>query len=178
MAAIKAALGGTTVITCTLTSVANYAAREAAFVDNHTNLYLDALLMAKIQVSAVPIGDLYALLDTSIDGTNFDFPGLGTDNGTLFPSGVPPQVDKLGGEQPGQQHAGTNLKFFSRINAAGGALTATGVLVCTFGSIAAALGGNLTYAWGPVFINCTGAALGATAGSHVIWYDGISATSI
>lgn len=172
MANIKQALGGTTAITITLTSVANYGARESTVVSNTTNLYLDSTLSAKIQMSAVPNGDIYCLLDVSQDNTTFAFPATGADAAITLV-----QYDKLSSEQQGQQHAGSNLIMMSPIRCGAG-ITTTGSVIWTSGSVAAALGGNLTPQWGPVILNCTGAALGATAGNHVVQYDGIYATSV
>jgi hypothetical protein len=172
MANIKQALGGTAVVTCTLASIASYASREATLVNNTVNLYLDSELMVKIQMSAIPNGDIWVLLSTSVDNTNIAYPATGTDAAIVIP-----QIDKIGGESPGQFHAGTDLYVLGRVPCPT-SLTATGTVVCNFGSIAAILGGNLTPYWAPVFVNAMTSTFGTTTANHVIWYDGVYATSV
>lgn len=174
MANIKAALGGTTAITCVLTSVGSYASREATVVNNTVNLYTDAQVMVKIQMSAIPNGDIWATFDSSLDNTNFAYPATGADAAITIP-----QMDKFAGEVQGQQHAGTDLLLIGKVTCPS-SLTATGTVVANLGSMAQVYsGGNqLPPWWAPVFSNCTGSALGATAAGHVIWYDGNFFTSV
>lgn len=173
MANIKAALGGTTVITCVLTSVGSYASRESTVVDNTTNLYTDAQVLCQIQMSAIPNGDIWVTLDSGVTGT-FAYPATGADAAITIP-----QMDKFAGEVQGQQHAGTDLLVVGKITCPS-SLTATGTVIANLGSMAQVYsGGNqLPPKWGPVFSNCTGSALGATVGNHIIWYDGNFFTSV
>ena len=174
MANIKQALGGTTAITITLTSLANAAAREGTLVVNTTNLWLDAALMVYIQTGAsAPNSDSFILLSSSIDGTaaHTTNPATGTDAAITIGNQA-----MLGGEQMGQPHMGTNLIFFSKFNMS--TIAATTQVVQNFGSVAAAFGGNLFMSWAPVFVNTSGQSLGATAANMILWYDGIYATSV
>ena len=174
MANIKAALGGTTTITCVLTSVANYASRESTVVNNTSNLYTDAQVMVKIQMSAIPVSDIWVTLDTSLDNTNFAVPATGADAAITVPG-----MDKFAGEVQGQQHWNTDLLMVGKVSCPS-SLTATGTTIANLGSMAQVYsGGNsLPPFWGPVFSNCSGAALGSTVGNHVIWYDGTYFTSV
>jgi len=172
MAAIKEALSGTTVVTCTIAAaITNYAARESTQVNNTSNLYLDANLIVKIQNGGTAAtGDSWILLSGG-DGTNFTTPATGTDAAIVVP-----QIDKLGGEQTGQVHAGTNLIVLGKMNMTGLAITTSATAM--FGSIAQAFGGNLLPLWGPVVVNASGNAYGTTTANSLIWYDGVSATSV
>lgn len=174
MANIKAALGGTTAITCTLTSVAVAGSREATVVNNTANLYTDAQMMVKIQVTAIPNGGIWVTLDSSLDNTNFTSPATGADANITIPN-----VDVFSSEIQGQEHSGTNLRVVGKVTP-GTAITATGTIISNIGSVAQIYGGGnqLPPFWAPVFTNLLNAALGATAASHVIWYDGDSFTSI
>lgn len=174
MANIKAALGGTTAITCTLTSLAVGASREATVVNNTANLFTDAQMMLQTQVTAVPNGGIWVTLDSSLDNTKFTTPATGADAAITVPN-----IDTFASEVQGQQHAGCNLMVVGKIQAPT-SLTATGTMVANIGSIAQIYGGGNQLApfWGPVFTNLFNAALGSTAASHVVWYDGDSFTSI
>lgn len=174
MAAIKEALSGTTVVTCTIAAaITNYAARESTQVVNTggSQLYLDANLIVKIQNGGTAAtGDSWILLSGG-DGTNFTTPATGTDAAIVVP-----QIDKLGGEQTGQIHAGTNLIVLGKMNMTGLAITTSATAM--YGSIAQAFGGNLLPQWGPVVVNATGNAYATTTANSLIWYDGVSATSV
>jgi hypothetical protein len=128
--------------------------------------------MCKIQMSALVTGDIWVTLSSSLDNTNMSNPATGTDS-TL----VVPQLDKIGGEVMGQQHAGTDLIVLGKITCPP-TLATTGTVIANFGSVAQAFGGNLTPYWAPVFSNCGTTTLGTTAGNHVIWYDAVFATSV
>jgi hypothetical protein len=152
--------------------VANNAGREGTLVVNTSNLWLDAALMVYVQTGATsPIGDSFILLSTSIDGTKISTPATGADAAL-----TPANLSMLGAEQMGQPHLGTALTFFSKFNMGGTAVTTQ--VTQNFGSIAAALGGNLFMQWSIVFVNMSGQSLGTTAGNHIVWYDGVYATSV
>jgi len=173
LATIKESLAGTATLTCTLAlAVANYTSRESTVAVNTVNLYLDANLMVKIQMGGTAAtGDSWILLSSSVDGSLFSTPATGADAAITIP-----QIDKLGGEQTGQFHAGTNLVVLGKMNMNGTATTATAT--CNFGSIAQAFGGNLMPQWGAVVVNATGTAFGTTTANNLIFYDGVFATSV
>lgn len=171
MANIKQALGGTAAITISLVNIASYASRESTAVDNTSNLYLDAALMIQIQFATAPTGSIWTTLNTSLS-TNYAFPATGTDAAITIPD-----IGAFGGEVMGQQHSQTDLIVLGKVNCPN-AITATGTVTANFGSVAAALGGNLTPKWAPVITNGTGSAFGATTANINIWYDGIYATSV
>lgn len=171
MANIKQALGGTAAITISLVNLAAYASRESTVVDNTSNLYLDAAVMFSIQFAAAPSGSIWTTLNTALL-TTYAFPATGTDAAITIPD-----IGAFGGEVMGQQHSNTDLIVFGKINCPQ-AVTTTGTVTANFGSVAAALGGNLTPKWGPVVTNGTGQAFGATTANINVWYDGIFATSV
>lgn len=173
MASIKESLGGTAVLTSVIAAaVTNYAATETTVAVNTSNLYLDANLIVRIQMGGTAAtGDSWILLSSSLDGTNFSTPATGSAAAITIP-----QIDKLGGEQTGQFHAGTNLVVLGKMNMNGTATTATAT--ANFGSIAQAFGGNLMPQWGAVVVNATGTAYGTTTANNIVWYDGVFATSV
>src|SRR6185437_3489147 len=168
MATIKESFAATAVLTSTIDiNMTNYTSRETTAASNATNLYLDANLLVRIQMGGTSAtGDSWVLLSSSVDGTNFSNPATGTNAAVTVP-----QIDKLGGEQTGQSHAGTNLTVLGKINMAG--LTTTQTATANFGSIAQAFGGNLHVSWGAVIVNATGTAYGTTTANNVVWYDGV-----
>jgi len=127
--------------------------------------------MFQIQFQATPQGDIWVTLDTALL-TNYAYPATGADAAITIP-----QIDKFGGEVMGQQHAGTDLILLGKITCPA-SITTTGSVVANFGSVAAALGGNLTPKWGPVVTNATGVTFGSTTANINVWYDGIYATSV
>lgn len=174
MANIKEALAGTTSLTITLASLASYASRQSTAVDNTTNLYLDYQVSGKITMGAgVATGDVILLLYGS-DGTYTSYPAGLSDAAITVPG-----IDRLGGLTMGQTIPGTNLIYYQRINCLG--LAASTAVSFAFTGIAnafALLGGNTPPKWGVVVVNCTGQALDATGGNHVINQTGVYATNV
>lgn len=145
---IKNVYAAKATITCTLTSLANGSARESTVVDNTTNLYKDALVRVKTNgqasgTAAVRIFAYAALGDT-------DYTDLATGSDAAFTAGF------------------RNVAFLGAVQMN----AATGVVAGPF-SVAAAFGGILPSKWGLIFLNNSGAALSATAGHHVIEYEGV-----
>lgn len=153
MASIKNAYASAATITCTLTSLANGSARESTVIDNTSNLYQDALLriQSKGAASGTSVLEIYAY--SALSDTTY------TDLAT------------------GSDAAFTAANIFNSVligvvqmNAATSAVTWGPV------SIAAAFGGVLPSKWGLIVKNSSGAALSATAGDHVLKYEGVYST--
>lgn len=150
MATIKNIYAAKTAITMTLTSLANAAAWASTVVDNTTNVYLDALLriQTKGQASGTSTLDVYvysALADTIYtDGAS------GTD-GTFTAANR------------------FNARYLCSV-----LLNAATSAVQFETSVAQAFGGIMPSKWGLIVVNSSGAALSATAGDHVIEFEGIT----
>lgn len=139
-------------LTITLASLANANLRQSTFVDNATNLFLNALVTAsfKLNASGVSSGgviNIYAF------GT--------TDGGATYTSGAGAADAAYSGDK-------LNLLLVASLDAAVNSAT-----VSTTFDIASAFGGSLPQQWGLVVENLSGAALDATAGNHSIKYQGI-----
>lgn len=145
-------------ITCTLASLANNAARASTYVDNATNLFMDALVSINIKTGAsgtVSTGyvNVYAY-GTSDGGTNYTENATGSDAAITL---VSP----------------TNLKLIGIINCVANATTyKSGPF-----SVAQAFGGQLPERWGIVIENKTGGAFDSTEGNHIKVYQGVLAQS-
>jgi hypothetical protein len=154
MSFIKEVFGSLTTITCTLASLANNAAREAAAIDNSAARFLDAMIYGKLKLQAgSPSNDFQANIYfyASADGSNY------TDNASGSDAALTMRVP-------------TN--FFGAFIVAtpdAGALTYKFVIP----SVASYFGGVLPYKWGIVVENKTGIALSATPGDHSVAYVGI-----
>jgi hypothetical protein len=173
MANIKTSYAAAAAITITLASLANNTGRESTVVDNSSNDYLDAELNLDIKMgAAAPIGEVYVLLSSTIDGTKFSAPATGADAAL-----TPAMIAFLDQMMPGQKLPGTGLIFIGKMFCRGLAAAAT-VNDNFGGSIAAIYGGNLPVKWGIVVVNCTGQALDATEGNHTKQYVGVFNTSI
>lgn len=154
MADIKNAYGSKTTITCTLTSLANAAAREATVIDNTTNKFLDALLRAKTNGQTGGTGTLEVYAYSALGDTTYTDGATGSDAAFTAANIL-----------------NARLVGIIKMNVAT-AVTAGAM------SVAAAFGGVLPDKWGLIFKNNSGAALSATAGDHVIEYEGVYATSV
>ena len=143
-------------LTITLASLASSATagRESTFVENTTNRYLDALVVAKFALTTgTPANDkaIYLFAYGSIDdGTTYPDTVTGTDAAITM-------VDP------------TNLRLIGVINAVAQSTTYTGGPF----SVATAFGGVLPERWGIVVRNFTGIALTATEANHAVRYQGI-----
>lgn len=154
MSDIKAAFGSRTTITLTLTSLADGSARESTVIDNISNKFMDALLRFKTngQASGTKTIEVYA---------------YGALADTVYTDGA-----------TGSDAAFTaaNIKN-ARLAGIVNMNAATGVIAGPW-SVAAAFGGVLPDKWGLIAKNASGAALSATAGDHVIEFQGIYSTVV
>lgn len=149
------------VITCTLTSLASSATvgREAANVDNTTNLFLDALLVVKFKVAnTAPANDqrLYVYGGGTVDG------------GTTFSAGL------TGTDASYTMQSPTSLRLIGTVP------TPTQNISYIGGPwrVSNAFGGALPAKWNVFILNFTGMALTGTASDHVITYQGVLAQSV
>lgn len=161
MADIKLAYGSATNITCSLASLASSATagRESTYVDNDTNLYVDALVQLKIQLqTGTPANDktIYVYAYGSIDsGTTYTDNATGSDAAITLRT---PPVSRLIGTIPCPDSGG--LVYESQPM-----------------RVAPAFGGILPDRWGIIVLNYTGVTLHATEGNHTKKYIGIYYTS-
>ena len=153
MAVQKIAYAAKTAITWTGTSLANGSARGSTAVDNTTNLYDDAI----VQVQSNGIAGATLTLDfyvySSLSDTTYSDGATGTD----------------------AAFTAANRKNSVWI----GSVTmnaATAVNATLAKSVASCFGGVMPARWGLIGVNSSGAALSATAGDHVISYQGITYT--
>jgi hypothetical protein len=154
MSNIKNAYGTKTTITCTLTSLANAAARESTVIDNTTNLFIDALLRVKTNGQAGGTGTLEVYAYAALGDTSYTDGATGSD----------------------AAFTAANIKN-ARLVGIIAMNVATAVIAGTM-SVAVAFGGVMPDKWGLLFKNNSGAALSATAGDHVIEYEGVYATVV
>jgi hypothetical protein len=161
MPSTKLAFAGSTAtaITCTLASLASAAARESNWVDNTSNLFLDALVQVKVKTSASALGSdkaVYIYAAAIIDPTTPVYPDActGADGGITLNS--PTQLPLLGVIWT----PSTSTSY-----------------VLAPKSLAYLFGGTLPQKWGLVIVNSTGQALDATAGNFLVAYQGVYATT-
>lgn len=159
MASIKSAYAAAATIVCGLASLASGAARESNTVDNTTDLFLDALVQAKVRTNAsAPTGDkavyVYAW-------------GVNDPSSPIYPDAV------TGSDAAITPNSPTQLALLGVIYVAAASTT----YVMAPKSVAALFGGVLPAKWGLVFVNATGNALDATAGNFSVTYQGVYATS-
>jgi hypothetical protein len=160
MASVKQAFGTTgQSLTITLTSLADAAGRESTYVDNGTNLYLDALVMAVIKTqNSGTISDPKAVYVYAY-GTS--------DTGTpTYPDAVTGSDAAITPNDP------SNLKLLGTIGVAAINTTYKGGPW----SVASLFGGKLPERWGVVVYNDCGTALSATGSDHYVKYQGVYAT--
>jgi hypothetical protein len=153
MPTLKALFAAKATITVTLTSLADGGARETTVVDNTTNLYLDALLRIKSNGLAGSTALLEVYAYAALSDNDYTDGATGTD--AAFTTANIKNAIPVGSVQ---------------MNGA------TAIKAGPF-SIAAAFGGVLPSKWGLIFKNASGAALSATAGDHVIEFQGVQAQS-
>lgn len=146
---VKNAYAAKATITITLTSLTNGSGRESTVIDNTTNKYLDALLRFKTngQASCTTLVDVYVY--AALGDTTYTDAATGTD--AAFTAA---------------NRRNSPYLFSVQMNAA---TSVTGGLV----SVARAFNGTLPDKWGLIAINNCGATLSATAGDHVIEYEGV-----
>lgn len=144
-----------TTITVTLTSLGSGAARQSAAVDNTSNRYLDAEVRVTTKGAS------------AANVTTLDVYAYGAAEST-----TPVYTDGASGSDAAFTAA-------NRLNAVQvGQVVMNGTTAVTAGpwSLAQAFGGNVPQKWGLIFVNNSGDALSATAGDHVVVYQGITAS--
>lgn len=146
-------------ITVTLASLASGSSRESALIDNVTNLFLDALVQAKVKTNAsAPTGDK-AVHVYCWGGVDYTATATYPDTVTGADAAITP-------------NSPTQLKYLGSIWTPAASTTYIGGPF----SIAERFGGTLPAKWGLVFTNATGNALDATGGSFEVQYQGVYAT--
>lgn len=160
MASTIKALYGTqgVAITLTLASLASGSAREATAVDNATNLYLDVYVMLKTKTGAGTISatdpNLYLYVIGSDDGgTTWPDPATGAD------AAITPTLN-------------TKAHLLGVVSLAA---VSTAYIAGPFSVLQAFGGVAIPTKWSIVAVNNCGVALDATAGNHVLSYQGIQA---
>ncbi len=152
MANVKHKYGASTTITVTLASLADAAWRQAAAVDNSSDLFTDALVGGKIKTGAGSGAGDY--VDVYVAAS--------ADGGTTY-----------GGDCSGSDAAyageADNLMHLARIATDAGATT------FEFGplSVATVFGGALPRNWTLVFDNESNSTLDATPANHDVHYMGV-----
>ena len=156
MSSVKEAFGtNNQAITCTITSLTTTSQRQSTAIDNTTNLYLDALVFAKIKsgasgTTATGTINIYAY-GTADGGTTYTDGATGTDGAITLT--VPP-----------------NMRIIGVMNLVANATTYEAGPF----SVAAAFGGILPDHWGIVVENKTGGTLDGSIAST--WYQGVFQT--
>ncbi len=143
-------------LTCTITSLANNGQRGSAYVDNTSNLFLDALVFVKVKTASS---------STSSTGTVNVYAYGSVDGATTFSDGV-------GGTNAGVTLTSPpNVRLVGVVNCVANSTTYYGGPF----SVSLAFGGVLPAYWGIVVENKTGATLDASTGSA--YWQGITTQS-
>jgi hypothetical protein len=146
--------GSKTAITMTLTSLGSGNARECTVVSNTSNKYDDAII--QVQTNGSAAGNT-ATLDFYV------YTALGD---TTYADGA-----------TGSDAAFTAANRKNAIWIGSVTLNTTTAVNCTLPrSVSACFNGIMPEKWGLIAVNNSGAALSATAGNHVISYQGITYT--
>lgn len=153
MATQKIAYAARTVITMTLTSLANAAAWQSLVIDNTSNLYDDALVFVQTKGQA---GSTLGL----------EFYVYSYDGGSLFSDGA------SGADATFTAANRKNSPLIDVVTL--NTTTATPSLLRR--GVASCFNGIMPAKWGLIAINNSGGTLSATAGDHVITYQGITYT--
>ena len=161
MADVKTGYGTSgQLVTITLTSLADSSTvgRQSTAIDNSSSRFLDVLITCKIALTtgtASAPNAVFVYAYASVDGGS-EYPDAvtGTDAGITINN--PTQLKLLGAVYAPTQSLGYK----------GGPW-----------SFAALYGGRMPERWGVVVINDSGIALTATAGDHVVEYQGVYATA-
>jgi hypothetical protein len=147
-----------TAMTITLANLSNSAYRSSSYVDNSSNVYIDAMVRVKVGIGTTTSSDqaVYVYGYGSEDGVLFDSLSSGTD-ATIITSG-------------------SNINLLKVISCKDNPFTSTD-LTCHIGSMAQGFGGNLPKYWGVVIGNFSGGSLVNTSANHAVTYTGIYYTS-
>jgi hypothetical protein len=146
-------------ITISLGSLGNNSARESTYIDNGTNLFLDALVGVRVRSNSSGTSSTGSVLvyayGTINGGSNYTEGATGSDAAITLTSP-------------------TNLRLVGVINVVANSTTYSAGPF----SVATAFGGTLPERWGVVIENRSGAALDATGGNHVVLYQGVLAQTV
>lgn len=157
MATVKISYAASAAITCTLTSIADSAARQSAAVDNSSTLYLDAMVQVKVKLATgTPANQklIYVFVYGSEDGATY------SDNASGSDAAITLRVP-------------TNMKLADVIQTPDlGGLTYPGNPF----SVASCFGGILPRKWGIAVANYTGVAFDTTG--HTTTFTGITQTVV
>jgi hypothetical protein len=145
-------------LTITLASLAAAALRQSTAVDNTTNLFLNALVTAKVKTAAASV---------SATGAVYFYVFGTTDGGTTYTGGA------------GGTDAAFALEKLDLIPVGRGLVANVNATTyqTTF-DVASAFGGVMPALWGVVVENQTGQAFDATAGNLAVIYQGVFAQSV
>ena len=148
-----------TALTITLANLSNLAGRASNYVDNSTNLYMDAALRVKVGAGTTTGSDNAVYV--------YGYGGEETSNfGGCFTSGTDAAVTT----------SGANFPLLGIVSTATFPPVTSTDYTLYIGSVANAFGGNLPKYWGVMIVNSTGASLVNTAANHAITFTGISQT--
>lgn len=152
MATLKEQFAAAASITMSLASLASNSWWQSTFIDNSSNVYLDAFVQMKVKTAGTAAGTVDFWLYASMDGgTSYSDNATGAD-GTFTPTATPNLV-----------HLGTvNTPAIN-----------TSYISAHF-SVASAFGGSVPQRWGLAAKNTNGGALDSTAGNFVIQYQGLT----
>lgn len=145
-------------ITCTITSLANAAARSSVAIDNTSNLFLDAIVQVKVKTSSSALV-APSVVNVYVYGT--------ADGGTTYGGGEA----NMGTDAAVTLTSPPNIALAAVINCP--AISTT--YVRQF-SVAAAFGGILPDHWGIVVSNSTGQTLDASVGAAI--YQGVQGQTV
>jgi len=168
MATIKPSYATPVAIACTVANLADGGYRESDYVDNSTNLYMDAHVGGKIQVGTVTTdGQIEIWAYGSWDGVDYSG-GLAGVNETVTWSATPTPASA-------SAEGYNQLKLLGVVSVD----TTDDDNDIEFGpfTVAPAFGGIMPEKWGIVVKNSTGVALHATGTNNSIKYRGISYTA-
>ncbi len=154
----KILYSATSLITISVSGLADNGARESTAIDNTSNLYIDAMVQLQFPTVAGIGGNSSAINIYgygSTDGTNYQFNATGSDAAITMPA--TPAVPLIG--------------VYPIV------LTGVNTQKIVIPSVAQAFGGNLPLKWGIIVENKCGMAV-ATSGSISAWFTGIQYTSV
>lgn len=151
MGDVKGRYGAKTAIAATLTSLANLAAWQTAVVDFTASLFLDAIVRVQSKAIAGATAQLDVYVYAALGDTTYTDGASGSD--ATFTT-----ANRL------------NAKYLGSIT-----LNTTNGIQSVLGSVADAFNGVMPDKWGLIFVNNSGAALSATAGDHVVEFEGVFA---
>lgn len=154
MATVNEKLAASTGITITLASLASGSWRQSAFVDNSSNLYLDAFVELLVKTGATAAGTVDLWAYASIDG------------GTTYSDGA------SGSDAAFTPTANPNLVFLGSVQTP----TSTTSYTSRMFSLAQAFGGFVPQRWGLAVKNTNGGNLDSTEGNFTKIYSGITQT--